>query len=206
MRDDLILASASPRRAELLEQIGVRFRVVPADIDETPLAEESPDSYVGRLAVEKAVAVSRIHPGQPVLAADTTVVSAGQIMGKPGDANQSDAMLRQLSGRWHEVLTGVAVHSDAAIAQTVIRTRVAFRTIDEHERSAYWRSGEPRGKAGGYAIQGLGAVFVQRIEGSYSNVVGLPLAETAQFLHQAGVVTGLDSGLICATSTMSDSE
>ncbi len=206
MRDDLILASASPRRAQLLEQIGVRFRIVPANIDETPRPGEAADTYVGRLAVEKAAAVAKIYPDQPVLAADTTVVADEHILGKPQSAREGDAMLRKLSGRRHEVLTGVAVQHGQSVAQTVTRTRVVFRTIEEHERVAYWRSGEPQGKAGGYAIQGLGAMFVLRIEGSYSNVVGLPLAETAEFLHQAGVATGLGLATNHSAALMSPSK
>jgi len=191
LTDSLILASASPRRAELLQQIGVAFDVLPADIDETPQDGESPAAYVGRLAQEKAAAVAATHPGRAVLAADTTVVVDNDILGKPAGEVDGLAMLSRLSGRWHEVHTGVALHCEGAMAQTVTRTRVEFRAIDEDERSAYWRTGEPQGKAGGYAIQGLGAMFVRRIEGSYSGVVGLPLAETAQFLIQAGVTTGL---------------
>lgn len=193
MRRSLILASASPRRAELLHQIGVDFCVVPADIDETLGEDETAADYVRRLAVEKARAVASKHPDQVVLAADTTVVAEGHILGKPGNVAELQQMLRRLSGGWHEVLTGIALFRAGTLAQTVTCTRVHFRTINEHEADAYWQTGEPADKAGGYAIQGLGAMFVQRIEGSYSGVVGLPLAETAKFLEQAGITTGLSS-------------
>ncbi|MFK7887103.1 MAG: nucleoside triphosphate pyrophosphatase [Gammaproteobacteria bacterium] len=191
MSRSLILASASPRRAQLLEQIGVVFRVMPADIDETPRPDEGAEAYVGRLAIEKAAAIAARNPGHVVLAADTTVVVDEHILGKPDSADECETMLRKLSGRAHEVYTGIAVHSGDSVAQTVTRSRVHFRSIDKDERVAYWHSGEPKDKAGGYAIQGLGAMFVQRIEGSYSGVVGLPLAETAQYLSRCDVATGL---------------
>lgn len=182
-RADFILASASPRRAELLAQIGARFAVAVVEVDETPLPGEAPDAYVLRLARRKAIAAGQQYPGKPVLAADTTVSVDGQPMGKPGDEEESVAMLMALSGRTHSVYTGVALALGERLASRLSHTRVKFRTLGVDECRAYWRSGEPADKAGSYAIQGLGAVFVEAIEGSYSGVVGLPLAETWELLQ-----------------------
>lgn len=186
----LILASASPRRAELLRQIGVDFRPYPVDLDETPLPGESPENHVLRLARSKAEAAWQ-RLGQPadclVLGSDTTVSLDGEILGKPADEAECLAMLSRLSGRTHEVLTGVALLSPGeGVAVECVTSRVSFRAIEPAEMKAYWRSGEPRDKAGAYAIQGRGAVFVRHIEGSYSAVVGLPLYEVAQMLGRAG--------------------
>jgi len=192
---DLILASASPRRKELLLQIGVRFAVVVSDIDETPLCGELPEHYVCRLASAKAHAVnslSRSHDKLPVLGADTIVVCDNQLLGKPQDGCDAARMLSLLAGRVHEVLTAVCVtcgeHSDVRMS----RTRVRFRPISAAEITAYWMSGEPVGKAGAYAIQGLGAMFIEHLEGSYTGVVGLPLFETAALLRAYNVPTALD--------------
>lgn len=178
-----ILASASPRRRDLLAQIGARFRVAAVDLDETPLPGEAPEDYVGRLARAKAAAGSALFPGLPVLAADTTVTVDGRPMGKPADEEEAVAMLMALSGRAHSVHTAVAMVQGERGALRHSHTRVRFRPLDPRECRAYWRTGEPADKAGGYAIQGLGAVFVEAIEGSYSGVVGLPLAETWELLQ-----------------------
>ena len=182
----LILASQSPRRAELLRQIGVGFEAVPADIDETPLAGETAEAYVRRMATGKARAIHARHPDAPVLGSDTAVVLEGQILGKPADREHAIALLRQLAGRTHRVLTGVAL-AHGRVDYRLSESRVRFRDIAEAEAARYWDSGEPADKAGGYAIQGLGAVFVERIEGSYSGIMGLPLFETAQLLRGIGI-------------------
>jgi len=171
-----------------LRQLGLSFDVTPTDIDETPRPGESAEGYVDRLAREKgrAARATLCRSDAPVLAADTAVVLDGCILGKPVDEAAAAAMLRALSGRRHEVLTAVAVldagREELAISQTIVR----FRAIDAAEIAAYWRSGEPVGKAGGYAIQGLGAMFVEQIRGSYSGVMGLPLFETARLLAGFG--------------------
>ncbi|MEO5343412.1 MAG: Maf family nucleotide pyrophosphatase [Gammaproteobacteria bacterium SHHR-1] len=181
----LYLASASPRRAELLRQIGVSFQPYPAHIDETPRLSESATDFVLRMAQEKAQAAqARLRdPQARVLGADTDVILDGEILGKPADQAQAAAMLRRLSGRSHEVLSGVALADAKGLDWRLSRSRVWFRALSEAEITAYWASGEPLGKAGGYAIQGLGAVFIERLEGSYSGVMGLPLFETAQLLR-----------------------
>lgn len=182
----LCLASASPRRRDLLASIGVAVDVRPVDIDEAPRPGESARDYVVRLAREKALAGARLTP-LPTLGSDTAVVRDGEILGKPASREQAAAMLRSLSGRCHEVLTGVAVTGPAGVLATCVTTRVFMREIQEVELAAYWASGEPADKAGGYAIQGLAAVFVEHIEGSHSAVVGLPLFETAELLARQGV-------------------
>ncbi|MGQ4880363.1 Maf family protein [Billgrantia sp. LNSP4103-1] len=182
----LCLASASPRRRELLGSIGVAVEVRPVDIDETPRPGERPEAYVLRLAREKALAGGRLS-SLPTLGSDTAVVCAGRILGKPADKAEALSMLRMLSGRSHEVLTGVAVTGPAGLLDACATTRVRLREIAEEEMAAYWATGEPADKAGGYAIQGLAAIFVERIEGSHSAVVGLPLFETARLLARQGV-------------------
>ena len=186
----LYLASGSSRRRELLTQIGVPFSVISADIDETPLNHETPSAYVERLARGKAEAgrgtlVSDVDGC--VLGADTAVVLDGKILGKPVDEAEACAMLMMLAGQEHEVLTAVAVIEGERCESRVVRSRVLFRAIDRDEAAAYWASGEPRDKAGGYGIQGLGAVFVAGLNGSYSAVVGLPLCETAELLGHFGI-------------------
>ena len=178
----LYLASRSPRRRELLDQLGLAYAVVTADVDETPLPGEDPVAYVQRMALAKAragrLAVSTAHP---VLGADTAVVCDDRILGKPADADDAMAMLRLLSGREHRVLTGIGLlgkREQSAVSETLVR----FRHITPAEAAAYWAGGEPRDKAGAYAIQGQGALFVERLAGSYTGVVGLPLFETAALL------------------------
>lgn len=183
----LLLASASPRRRELLAQIGIDCRVGPVAIDETPAPGESATALVERLARAKATAAVPAAGAAVVLAADTCVEVDGELLGKPVDAAAADAMLARLSGRSHHVHSGIAVAADGATAASVVTTRVTFRAITPAERAAYWASGEPADKAGAYAVQGLGAIFVRSLEGSYSNVVGLPLFETAARLAAVGI-------------------
>jgi septum formation protein len=188
----IILASQSPRRAELLRQVGITFDVRPADIDESVQPDEGPGDYVERVAIAKASSVHRSDPRYPVLGADTAVVIDQTILGKPRDRDEAVAMLQHLSGRTHEVLSGIAVVGDAGATHYRLNvSRVMFRPISESEAHAYWATGEPVDKAGGYAIQGLGAAFVERIEGSYSAIMGLPLFETLQLLSAVGVSTRL---------------
>ena len=188
-RPRLLLASSSPRRREILAALGLDFDVRGLDLDETPLPGEGAADMVLRLAGDKARAAAA--EGQVVLAADTAVVLEGEIFGKPVDCEDALGMLERLSGREHEVLTGVAVAAHGRIDTSLSRTRVRFRDIGRDEALQYWQSGEPADKAGGYGIQGLGGVFVSNIEGSYSGVVGLPVFETARLLAQAGIpVTG----------------
>ena len=186
----LFLASGSPRRRELLTQIGVPFTTLPTSIDETPKATESPVEYVRRLAQDKAqagLAALADCAGAVVLGADTSVILAGQILGKPLDRADAQAMLTALSGNTHEVLTAVALASDERCEVRTVRSQVSFRPLSRDEIDAYWHSGEPLDKAGSYAIQGLGAVFVSRLEGSFSAVVGLPVCETAALLADFGI-------------------
>jgi len=182
----IVLASSSPRRREILEALGVPFRVAPADVDETPLPGEAADAFVLRLASAKAAAAAAAD-GEGVIGADTAVVIDGRILGKPVDADDALAMLAALSGRAHRVLTGIAVRTAEGTRTALSDTVVEFRDIGRDEALAYWQSGEPRDKAGAYAIQGLGGAFVARIAGSYSGVVGLPAFETARLLGEAGV-------------------
>ncbi len=183
----LRLASASPRRRQLLELIGVPHIVTPADIDETPRGGEPADEYVRRLAREKAEAVCRVHRDLPVLAADTTVVVDGEILGKPESEAEAHAMLEKLSDREHRVYTGLALWHAGSTTVGMSTSRVRFAPLSAAEIHAYWQSGEPQGKAGAYAIQGLGAVFVRDLAGSYTGVMGLPLYETAELLRNAGI-------------------
>lgn len=184
---DLYLASRSPRRAELLRTLGVGFALVDIDIDEAVAPGEVPRDYVLRLAREKAAAGRMLCAGRaPVLGADTSVVVDGAILGKPADEAELRYMLGRLAGRWHEVYTGVALAGQVP-GEICVCTRVHMRAITTAEIRCYWASGEPRDKAGGYAVQGLGGAFVDRLEGSWSNVVGLPLVETAALLVAAGV-------------------
>lgn len=183
----LILASASPRRKELLEQLKLKITVAPVDLDETPDPDENPLVYVKRLAAEKsALCLVMTNTLLPILAADTAVVLDGNIMGKPVDKEDAISMLSRLSGRVHQVLTAVSLRGKEHW-EAVSITEVTFRTITEAEMLAYWDSGEPVDKAGSYAIQGLGGIFVKSINGSYSGVVGLPLFETAQLLAKQGI-------------------
>jgi len=183
----IILASASPRRKELLDQIKVTYDVYPVDIDETPLPDERPLDYVQRLAAEKSAACrAQLNTEVPVLAADTAVILGRVILGKPKDQADAEAMLTQLSGKTHQVYSAVSLRGRIH-SQTVSMTEVTFRRLTEREILDYWRTGEPVGKAGGYAIQGMGGVFVESIKGSFSGVVGLPLFETAELFSKQGI-------------------
>ena len=184
----LCLASLSPRRRELLRQIGVTFSTVSVQVDETPLPGEKPEAFVLRLAQEKALAGRKLPEaaGRPVLAADTAVVVDGRILGKPADRSEALTMLALLSGREHEVYTGVAL-VNRGVHTGLNVSRVRFRALSPSEAAAYWDTGEPADKAGAYGIQGLGAVFVAELLGSYSGVMGLPLFETAQLLRACGI-------------------
>ncbi|MDD3517161.1 MAG: Maf family protein [Chromatiales bacterium] len=186
MNPVLVLASASPRRRQLLEQIGIACLVRPADVDETPRADETAPAFAARLAFDKARAV-RNDAGLPVLGADTVVVVDGRMLGKPRDRADGLDMLERLSGRSHEVISAVAMVRGGHEAGRVSVSAVRFRAITAAEREAYWASGEPADKAGAYAIQGLGALFVEHLEGSYSGVMGLPLFETGELLAAFGI-------------------
>lgn len=188
----LVLASRSPRRAELLRAAGIGFDVLPADADEAMSAKESPEAYVERVARLKAETVWQQAPGRIILGADTAVVVDGEVLGKPADAEAAKNMLRRLSGRAHVVLTGIClVFSNAGSAQTqtrVARTVVELTPLSDTLLDWYVASGEPLDKAGAYAIQGLASRFVRRIDGSYSNVVGLPIAELYALCTEAGIL------------------
>ena len=194
----IYLASASPRRRELLAQMGLQFLPHPVNIDESVVPEEEAEAYVKRLAHEKAAeAYHQIAPGQDqdfyVIGSDTSVVLGSRIFGKPKDLEDFKAIMAVLSDRWHQVMTGVSVirHQDQGstpLQQTfVVKTGVKFRPLNEQLIEAYWRTGEPSDKAGGYGIQGLGALLVEKIDGSYSNVVGLPLCRLAEVLGRLGL-------------------
>ncbi|OIQ82060.1 Maf-like protein YhdE [mine drainage metagenome] len=188
----IYLASRSPRRGELLGQIGVTFEVLPSDVDEAVLADEAPEHYVMRLARAKAIVcvqhlAAHGMPSRPVLAADTTVCIDGLILGKPENDADAVAMLRRMSDRWHVVHTAIALATRERIEVALSSTQVEMAPLTEAEIAAYVASGEPRDKAGSYGIQGLAGTFVRRIEGSYSGVMGLPIYETAQLLNKFGV-------------------
>jgi septum formation protein len=183
----LVLASASPRRRELLAAAGFDFEIAVASVDETPAPNEPAPSYVLRVARAKAEAVRPRHHKHPVLGADTTVVVDDELLGKPKDAEDAARMLRRLSGRSHDVWTGLALAWRGEIFTATERTVVWVSELSDAELRAYVASGEPMDKAGAYAIQGLASRYVPRIEGSYSNVVGLPVATLARLLKQAGV-------------------
>ncbi|HTR50030.1 MAG TPA: Maf family protein [Kofleriaceae bacterium] len=180
----LLLASASPRRRELLERVGVPLDVRPVDVDETPRAAEPPRAYVARIARDKANAARRV-PGQWVVAADTTVTIDGEILGKPASGDEAADMLRALSGRVHEVITAWTILGETA-SEGMVATEVEMIAMDEQAIAAYVASGEWRGKAGAYAIQGIGAALVRGVRGSVTNVIGLPLVEVLAALRAAG--------------------
>lgn len=193
MKEQIILASASPRRKELLDQIGVSYLVYPVDVDETPQFEEVPEEYVCRVAVEKSAAcIKLVDSFLPILAADTSVVLDGQIMGKPENKEHAQSMLSQLSGKTHYVYSAVSFRTNNKNTESIhklilSKTEVRFRKIRSGEIQSYWETGEPQGKAGAYAIQGLASIFVESITGSFSGVVGLPLYETAELLSKQGI-------------------
>lgn len=182
----IYLASASPRRSALLTQIGVGHRVTPVDVDEQVLPGEPPGQYVTRLAIAKAEALwSRLNDDErhPVLGADTTVALGNEVLGKPADQADAAQMLRRLSGRTHQVYTAVALRYARGCDSRLSVSDVTLRALDEAEIRDYWYSGEPADKAGGYAVQGAAALFIERIAGSYSGIVGLPLFETGELLR-----------------------
>ena len=189
MTPQLYLASRSPRRQELLQQIGVAYRLIDIEVDESPRAGESPSEYVLRVSQDKALAGQKLRQGGeylPVLAADTCVVVAGAMLGKPRDRQEGLWMLQQLSGSTHQVYTAVALAA-ASLESRLSVSQVSFRPLSLSECEAYWASGEPADKAGAYGIQGLAAQFIRELRGSYSGVMGLPLYETAELLRQAGI-------------------
>ncbi|TVR64479.1 MAG: septum formation inhibitor Maf [Gemmatimonadales bacterium] len=191
-RPHLILASASPRRSEILRGLGLSHQIRPAHVDETPLADESPSSLTERLARAKAMAVLAHTEGVPVVGGDTVVALDGEILGKPVDADQAVAMLLQLSGRDHHVYSGLALamvspEEDVRVVSGVQATRVRFRPFDAEVAAAYVATGEPMDKAGAYGIQGLGAVLVEEIQGDHSGVVGLPISLLVRLLGEVGM-------------------
>jgi septum formation protein len=192
MNSPIYLASRSPRRAELLQQIGVQFSVLPSDVDESEREHESPADYVLRLAKTKAetcmaMLVQENKAIRPILAADTTVSIDRKILGKPQDEADARAMLTLMSGKRHQVLTALAIATPQGIVTSLSVTQVEMAELTASEIEAYIRSGEPFDKAGAYGIQGLASIFIKRIEGSYSGVMGLPIYETAQLLRSAGI-------------------
>jgi len=195
MTYELILGSSSPRRADLLQQIGIDFTVIQPNIDESVMTGELAQSYVQRMAKNKYLSIQEgLLKGKPnldqndiVLCADTIVVIETEIMGKPRDKEEGLSMLERLSGCDHKVITGVTVGQNNHFVSFFVETIVTFRILKKEECLAYWSTGEPQDKAGGYGIQGIGSVFIQSISGSYSNVVGLPLMETNQALEKLGI-------------------
>jgi septum formation protein len=189
---DLILASASPRRRELLERLGLLLRIEPVDVDETPAAGEKARAYAQRLAAEKGdAALARLEAAAlPVLTADTVVVLGDDILGKPANQDEAAAMLRRLAGRRHEVMTAYRAHFAGRMVERVVSTGVTFRSLDPTELRAYLDCGEWQGKAGAYAIQGIAGAFAIEVHGSFSNVVGLPLAEVIADLRALQALPG----------------
>lgn len=191
----LILASRSPRRAALLEQVGIPFKAVSSEVDETIDPGEGPADYVRRLALAKAHAVRNEYPSAPILGSDTAVVLDRRILGKPADRDAAVETLLALAGRTHEVLTGVALiapHDRDRFSLSI--SQVTFVEVTAEQAAAYWQTGEPADKAGSYAVQGLGAAFVRRIEGSYSGIMGLPIFETLALLREVGIHCPIEPG------------
>jgi len=183
----ITLASASPRRRELLDQIQVSYIVNPVDIDESHIAGETSQQYVKRLALEKAQAGYLIHPERPALGSDTIVVFEQHILGKPENQQMAFEMLNLLSGKTHQVMTAVAICNGETEHCALSISEVEFKQLSEQQMAAYWHTGEPADKAGGYGIQGIAAQFIKNIKGSYSGIMGLPLFETAQLLERVGI-------------------
>ena len=189
---DIVLASASPRRRELLSQVGINFQIVPSHVDEIVLADETPETHVVRLSCDKAMAVANRpeQTGRWFIGSDTVVVRDDVILGKPADATEATAMLTSLSGRSHRVISGYALYdrkSDRTLSAAVT-TRVFFKDLTSREIEGYIATGEPFDKAGSYAIQGIGCFMIPKIEGSYTNVVGLPLCEVISALEELGAI------------------
>ena len=184
---DLILASSSPRRRDFLAKMGVRFEIVKPDTDETVLVGEEPRAYVSRMAVEKAQDVAALHPHDLVLAADTVVVCHDEILGKPLDREDAKRILRLLSGNTHEVMTAVCVIKEDAMRELFVSTKVTFAPLTEELIDIYVASGECDDKSGAYAVQGVGSMFIAKVEGSVSSVVGLPICQVRQILSEFGI-------------------
>ena len=187
MTSSLILASASPRRRDLLQNLSLTFDIIPADIDETPLQSETPEALVNRLSTQKAAAIAAQHPNALVIAADTVVTLDGDVLGKPVDKEENRKFIEYLSGRTHRVYTGHAAQRGEEVAACVISTEVTFRDLSSREISWYVATGEGMDKAGGYAIQGYGAALVSEIHGCYFNVVGLSVANLLELVKEVGV-------------------
>lgn len=183
----IILASSSPRRKELLQQLGLDFKIYSPDIDETVLLDETVVQYVERLATAKAQVVLNLFPEATVIAADTSLSFAGKIIGKPESKQHAFEIWTQLSGQWHDVFSGICVATATQSLSQVVQTQVELQQLSHTEMEKYWATGEPIGKAGAYAIQGIAAQYIPQIRGSYSNVVGLPLYEIAQLLESVKV-------------------
>lgn len=180
----IVLASSSPRRKELLQQLGLDFEIYSPDIDESVHENELVHHYVERLAREKAQTVLKLFPEAIVIAADTSLGLDGQIIGKPESKNHAFEVWKQLSGRWHDVFSGLCVATQQQMLSQVVQTQVEFQHLTTQDMEDYWATGEPVGKAGGYAIQGIASQYIPQIQGSYSNVVGLPLYEFAQLFKR----------------------
>jgi len=187
-KQTIILASASPRRAQLLDQIGVKYQIQVADINEDAEVDEIPADLVQRLAKEKAEVIS-INTTNPVLGADTLGVLKGALLNKPDNFDHAYKMLSAMSGNWHEILSAVALSYQGETTVLLNKNRVLFKSLSDQEIKNYWETGEPQDKAGAYAIQGIAATFIERIEGSYSGIMGLPLFETWLLLEKAGIYT-----------------
>jgi septum formation protein len=189
-RPQLILASKSPRRSDLLKQAGLTFSIIPSDFDESSVTMSDPESYVRTLAISKATDISKKHPDSWVLGADTIVLIDDSILGKPGSKDEARSMLKQLSGKTHQVITGYCLccQTKNDIISEAVKTDVRFKTLSDAEIEWYIQTGEPFDKAGAYAIQGIGALLVKSINGSYTNVVGLPVCEVIEHLINEGVV------------------
>lgn len=189
----LVLASASPRRVELLSHLGIDFEQIPADIDEAVNQHENAPDYVLRMAREKSFALAYAHADQTILGCDTSIHIDGHILGKPVDKAHFITMMKQLSGQSHEVITAICITNSSltehALQECIVTSKVTFVALSEQQIEAYWATGEPIGKAGGYAIQGIGGQFVTHIDGSYSAIVGLPLTQTVTCLQNAGVIS-----------------
>jgi len=190
MQASFILASASPRRRELLGALISDFEIIPSDIDEKPLDGESPEAHVLRLSSEKALEVSRENPGRWILGADTVVIIDGKILGKPDTPGEAERMLGMLSGRTHRVITGFAIMKgdEGVTVNDTVESSVIFKDISRDEMDWYIRTSEPYDKAGGYAVQGKASFFIKEIRGSYTNVIGLPLCEVVTALKEAGAL------------------
>ena len=187
MTSSLILASASPRRRDLLQNLSLTFDIIPADIDETPLQSETPEALVNRLSTQKAAAIAAQHPNALVIAADTVVTLDGDVLGKPVDKEENRKFIEYLSGRTHRVYTGHAAQRGQEVAARVVSTKVTFRDLSSCEIAWYISTGEGMDKAGGYAIQGYGAALVSEIHGCYFNVVGLSVAKLLELVEEVGV-------------------